>query len=960
MINLRVRTEYSFRFAYGKIKEVIAQQGEYATITDRFNTFGHVPFVQECKKQGKKPILGVELAFVENASSKVRQTPYFVTLLARNAAGLSEIYALVSKSTKQKYYFNRLSYSELEEISENIIVIIFDSILQKYLPKDATRDFYYGVTPLTSYLDFKKNTLNFISTSDNLYDNQKSKELYEIILGNGKFEDRTELSHILNEEEWRQEVKFLDEEDKDLSIILAKQLAKTIENFDFTQAELPLAKETKSLWELCCEGAEKRGEASPAHGKLQNPIYVERLEYEINLIKEKKFENYFYLVYDMVNFAKKHMLVGPARGSSAGSLVCYWLGITDVDPIKHGLIFERFIDVNRADLPDIDIDFQDTKREMLLVYLKEKYGDDCVAKLGTISEYKPKSILTELSKVLDIPVWEIKDLKDAIIERSGGDSRASNCLEDTFNEMDIGKEFIKKYPKLKYSQYIEGHARHYGQHAAAIVVADKSLDHYCALDYSVDGCQLNKIDAESVNLLKMDCLGLRTLSVIQDCLDLIKKDREWIVNYPLDDKKAFDVINSRKFYGIFQFEGNALISVSKQIEIKEFEDISAITALARPGPLISGGTTAYVKAKNNNEPNYLPFCEKYTKDTFGIIIYQEQVMNIAREIGNLSWKDTSDLRKAMSKSLGKEFFDKYYEKFEIGAMTIEGMTKENALLIWNNINTMGSWAFNKSHSIAYGMISYWCMVLKAHWPLEFALATLQNAKDSGQVVQILKELVNEGYEYKSFDVKLSDIGWSIKEGKLIGGFTNIKGIGMKKAEKLIEKRESGKDLTVSEKKSLFNAETPYDNLFEFRTNFSDFYENWDLFMREKPLYIKDISDKRQEVRFIAKTVSINLRDANETVMLKRRNGDLITDGKVKFLDLKLADDTDVINARINRELYAKFGNEIVNRDKLGSHYLVCGKSLDGFRYVIINNIKKITEEEIKQKFAKNNEKVVDL
>lgn len=942
MINLRVRTEYSFRFAYGKLKEVIKKQGDCATITDRFNTFGHIPFVQECKKQGKKPILGVELAFVENATSKVRQTPYFVTLLAKNSIGLSEIYELVSKSTKQKYYFNRLSFSDLEQISDNVVIIVCDALLQNY-----TKKAFYGVSPTTPIGDLKKVKLPLVAISDNLYDCVKSKELYEIILGNGSFDDRVELSHILSAEEWKQEVRILSEKQKEIAINMTYDIMSTISNFDFTQAQLPKAAEKKSLYDLCIEGAQKR--------PMTGLAYTDRLAYELALIKEKNFEDYFYLVYDMVNYAKKHMLVGPARGSSAGSLVCYWLGITDIDPIQHGLIFERFIDVNRADLPDIDIDFQDTKREMLLDYLKEKYGKDCVAKLGTISEYKPKSILTELSKVLEIPVWEIKDLKDAIIERSGGDSRASNCLEDTFNEMDIGKEFIQKYPKLQYSQFIEGHARHFGQHAAAIVVADKPLSHYCALDYSVDGCQLNKIDAESVNLLKMDCLGLRTLSVIQDCLDLIGKDRDWMVNYPLDDKKAFDVINSRKFYGIFQFEGHALISVSKQIEIKEFEDISAITALARPGPLISGGTTAYVKAKNNNEPNYLPHCEEYTKETFGVIVYQEQVMQIVRNIGNFSWKDTSTIRKAMSKSLGEEFIQNMTDKFVAGAAQ-NNIDKETALKIWKSVYSMGSWAFNKSHSIAYGMISYWCMVLKAHHPLEFALATLKNAKDEEQTVQILKELVNEGYEYRPFDKELSEVDWCIKDGKLIGGFKNIKGVGQKKAEKLVEKRQQGKEMTVAEKKSLFNAETPYDNLFEFRTNFADFYDNWEIFMKTKPMLIKDIDDKAQEVRFLAKTVSLNLRDANEAVMVKRRNGELIKDGMVKFLDLKMADDTDVINCRINRELYQKFGNEMINRDKVGDHYLVQGRSLNGFRYVIIQNIKKITEQEIKEKIEKYNSK----
>jgi DNA polymerase III alpha subunit len=946
MINLRVRTEFSFRYAYGKISEIISSQQEFAAITDRFNTFGHIPFFEECKKQNKKPILGVELAFCEDATLKVRQVIYFVVLLAKNQQGLSEIYKLVSKSTKQKYYVNRLSFSDLSNLSENIITIISDSKLEKELDKKS--ESFYGISPTTNYFDFKLSRLPKSAISDNLYDKPISKNLYQIIIGSD-FENRTEPSHILSEVEWKNSIRFLSEAEKEQAVTNTYSIANKIEKFNFPKAELPKSDNKKTLLELCNEGKLQRK-------KLQwNNIYEERLNYEIDLIKQKNFEDYFYIVYDLVKFAKSNMLVGCARGSSAGSIVCYLLGITDIDPIPFNLIFERFIDVNRQDLPDIDIDFQDTKREMLLDYLKEKYGADCVAKLGTISQYKPKSIITELSKVLQIPQWEIKDLKDAIIERSDGDARASNCLEDTFNDLEIGKDFIKKYPKLNYSKFIEGHSRHFGQHAAAIVVADKSLENYCSIDYSVDGCQLDKIDAESVNLLKMDCLGLRTLSVIQDCLDIIGKDREWMIDYPLDDQKAFDVINSRKFYGIFQFEGQALISIAKQINIKNFEDVSAITALARPGPLISGGTTQYIKAKNNNCPEYLPHCEEYTKDTHGVIVYQEQVMQIVRNIGQLSWEDTSTIRKAMSKSYGKEFFDKFFVKFRDGAKSKFNIDADTAEKIWNKVNTMGSWAFNKSHSIAYGMISYWCMVLKAHHPLEFALATLKNAKDEEQVVQILKELAQEGYEYKPFDKDLSEIDWSIKDGKLIGGFINIKGVGQLKAKKMIEKRNKNTELTVAEKKLLFNAETPFDILFEFNHKFSEFYQNWDLFFKNKPMLVKEIIDKKQDVRFLAKTISATLRDCNESININKRGGKVIKDGCLKFLDLKMQDDTDSILCRISRENFEEFGSEIINKNKIGDYYLVQGSSLDGFRYVMIKKIKKITPEQILEKINKNRE-----
>lgn len=941
MINLLCRTEYSFRYAYGKISDIVPSSGLESTvaITDRFTTFGHIPFYKLCKKYKKKPILGVELAFVDDATLKIKQNPSYVNLLAINQDGLKTIYELVSKSTKQKYYYNRLSREDLLHINQDDVVIIFkDKPAEKFLKN--RKNTYQGVTSTSSYIDCINASFPLVAVSDNLYDIPEHETLYQIIMGSGQFETSSHPRHLLTETEWRYETQFLPKELQDQAIENIKKIDQTILEFDLRKAELPKSSENKSLRELCVNNAPNR------KIDLNNPIYKERLDRELDLIHKKKYEEYFYLVYDLVNWAKQHMLVGPARGSSAGSLVCYLLNITDIDPIPFNLIFERFIDINRFDIPDIDIDFQDTKRDMILDYLKDKYGFKCVAKLGTVSKYKPKSILGELAKFLGIPVYETKDLKNAIPERSGGDARANNCIEDTFRDLDIGKEFLEKYPNMIYSQYIENHNRHFGQHAAGIVVSDLPLENYCSVDYNTDGCYLDKKDAEVVNLLKMDCLGLRTLSVIQDCLDLIGKDREWLINYPLDDQKAFDVINERKFGGVFQFEGFALINIAKQINIKEFEDISAITALARPGPLVSGGTNKYITHKNNPDKIvYLPKCEEYTKETYGVVIYQEQLMQISRGVGDLSWEDTSELRRAASKSLGDEFFGKYKEKFIQGASKKHGLKLEEIEQIWSSICTFGSWAFNKSHSISYGLISYYCMVLKAHWPLEFALATLKNAKDEEQVTNILKELSREEYIFKPFDRDLSQVDWSIQDGKLIGGFINIKGVGVKKAKALISKRENNEEFTVAERKLLYNASTPYDHIFEFKEKFQDFYDNWGLFFKEKPCYIIDI-EMGCEVRFLAKTISISLRDLNEEILIKKRDGKVIKDGCVTFLDLKFTDDTDSVQGRINAELFEKLGRQISERDKIGSYYLIQGFCCKDFKYIIVKNIKKITPEEV--------------
>lgn len=945
MINLKIHTEYSFRYAYGKIKEIVTNSHEVVSMTDRNTTFGHIPFWKECKKQNKKCILGVELAFVQDAKLKVRQATYYVTLLAINQKGLSKIYELTSKASTQKYYFNRLSFKELQKIAEKDVVVIFEnSYIAQFLKN--RKNTYYGISPMTVYNDYKaiKDDFNIVAISNNLYDVKEHEALYQIILGyrgkdkNSVYESRTELSHILSEEEWKEELYWLTEEEKKKAIENTSSISSKIDEIEFEKAELPKQGTGKTLRELCIEGCKIRGI------DLTNKDYCKRINKELDLIEQKNYEEYFFLTKDLVDYAKKHMLVGPGRGSAGGSLVCYLLGITEIDPLKFGLIFERFIDINRKDLPDIDIDFQDDKVYMCIEYLKNKYGSDCVAKLGTLIRYKPKITLVEISKILNVPSWKMKDLKDNIIIRGAGDKRSDKCLEDTFKNLDIGQNYINKYPGLIYSQYIENHIRHTGKHAGGIVVSNKPLHNYCSVNLKDEVCLLDKRDAEIVNLLKMDCLSVSELTVIKNCLDAIGKDREWLINYRLDDKKVFDIVNDKKSTGIFQFGGYALKGVARKIDIKSFDDICALTALARPGPLGSGGTEAYVKAKNSNNPKFLPKCEKYTKETYGVIVYQEQFMFIIKDVGKLSWEDTSILRKAMSKSYGEEFFEQYFEKFKKGCLE-NGLTLKEIKKLWKSITSMGKYAFNKAHSVAYAMLSYWCMVLKCYYPLEFVLETLRkNTKNPDKIIQLLKELEREGYKFKPFDKDLSEIDWCIKNNVLIGGYINIKGIGPKKAEKIIQKRKDGKALTVCENLKIYNAVTPYDCIFDCKEKYGDYYKNWKDYFREKPTLLKDIDGTNGEVRFLAKITSIKLRDVNEDVNVKKREGKVIKYGCLKYLDVTFSDDTDIIKGRINRDLYKKYGESIFKNNDKGKFFIVRGWCCDGFRYIIVKKIKKINEK----------------
>ena len=936
MLQIRTRTEYSFRKAYGPINNLVEGAGEAMGIVDS-GTWGHVPFNNACKKAGIKPIFGVEIAIVEDATDRSKQPANMMAFIAKNNSGLSEIYELVTKSTSKEnfYYFPRMSYEDLFSISENVIVLTGTNPILGLIPLTKKKHFYFEINPMTSKNSFlwaKKKGFHFIATSDNYYPKVTDRKAYEVLVGMNRTE-RTKPMHILNEWEWKDAVPWAPDEAIEMTYKIARDC-----NVDLPVAQMISFTPDKTLEQMCIDAAPSRGI------DLTDKVYKDRLTREIEMIASKKFEDYFYVIADMINYAKQHMMVGPARGSSAGSLVCYLTGITDVDPIKFDLLFERFIDITRADLPDIDIDFQDDRREMVFQYLRDKYGAEKVAHLGTVSRYKAKSTITEVAKELGIPAWEVNDLKGAIIERSGGDARAAMCIMDTFNDLDIGKEVLKKYPQMKIAEKMENHARHSGVHAAGIIVTEDPVSNYCSVSSQSGAAQIDKYDAESLNLLKIDALGLRTLSVLNDVLEQVGWEKEKIINFPLEDKEAFDVLNKEKHAGIFQFEGYALQSLTRQMKISNFEDIASITALARPGPLTSGGTTKYIRRKIGEEPvTYLhPLAEEITKVTFGVVVYQEQVMTIARDVGKLSWEDVSQLRKAMSKSLGEEFFDRYWQKFKVGAEE-QGIPEDESIKIWKNINTMGSWAFNRSHAIAYGLVSYWCCVLKSRFPLEFAAACLRNVKDEDQGVKLLREVVKEGLVYKPYDKFKSSLNWSVQDGELIGGLIGIKGIGPKMAEDIVERRRLSQPLTPRQENLLDSGETPYDDIFECERRFGHIKQNPAEHNIKTP--ITDIhnleADNPGEFVVFGKLVEKNLRDLNEAVNLAKRGGRRAETHNL-WLNMKFEDDTGPILAGIDRWKYPKLGKPIVEEGKINDWYLLKGKINKGFRKLQVDKWRKLT------------------
>lgn len=935
MINLRVHTEFHFDFSdrgYGKLPDVVARikalgQGA-AAITDS-TAFGHISWFRECAKAGIKPLLGAEVRIpLDDGAGNAR-----MTLIARNNAGLEEMYGLTSLAASDAIELEAVlkSSADVFKLTGTLPAL---SKSQARLLKGAYADISPGTPPELREAKLKSG-LKLLATSENRYCSPEDKSAFQLF--GGGVEGYAQ--HLLGEREAKVYMKFLPPDAFTLSDTIAKQCTVT----------LPVAHNmtVKGDLEKIC-----RANIKARLGRWTKR-YEERLTLELRMIREKKFESYFLIISDMVRYAKRHMVVGPARGSAAGSLVCYLADITDVDPLVHGLLFERFIDVTRADLPDIDLDFPDTKRELVITYLQDKYGRDNVVHLGTTLTLQPKSILKLVSKRLEIKMWEFQPLLDTMIERSSGDSRAMNCLLDTLEGMDAGKAILSRFPAVRTATAFEGHANATGTHAAGIIVCAEPVKKYCTVDSRTATAQIDKVDAEKINLLKIDVLGLRTLSVLEYCLEQLPK-RIDLTKIPLEDPAAFALLNDGKWAGIFQFEGDAVQMLTKQMHIEYFSDIVALGALARPGPLNSGGASNWADRRMGRQriSHLHKLCEEFTEETYGIVIYQEQVMSIGRKIGRLDWDDVTELRKAMSKSKGEEFFNRYYDKFLKGAVA-QGLDAKEARHIWDHLNTMGSWSFNKSHAVSYGLISYWCAYMKAHYPREFAAATLRHTKGEEQTINLLRELREEGVDYVAFDPLTSMENWQVIKGRLTGGFINLKGVGETTAVELVRTRGSW---TAKQQAKVENAEVLYSNVFPTQTRYGALYRDpkaCGLPAVRKLWTARELDDAKardslpDEFFFIGRLADKVPRDLNEYVFQVKR----VQEGRPKmlthetaYLNVVTEDDTGRVYATINNRMYDEVGHAIVQKGVVGKSWYVFRGRLNKIRRVNITWAKDITEE----------------
>lgn len=661
----------------------------------------------------------------------------------------------------------------------------------------------------------------------------------------------------------------------------------------------------------------------------------------------------------MLQLAKAKKKLPNKNNSSLG----YVLGITDELPKGRPPIWYD------SELPDIDIDFSDQRRQMVFDYAAKKYGEDHVARLGTVTMFKPTSALNAAGTALQVPKWQVSKVLDGVIERSSGDSRAMNALEDTLNETDAGRQLLKDFPEVVIAGRLEGHPNNSSQHAAGIIITQEPIAEYVAVDRRSKSAMVDKKDAEDLNLLKIDALGLTQLSIFERTLQLIgKPDKSgYLETLPLDDKKAFDVLNKGHWAGIFQFTGGALQSLVKQITITKLDDMIAITALARPGPMATGGANSWVKRRSEKEEvsTLHPLLTELTKDTLGIIVYQEQVIYIMRTIGKFSWEDTSAIRKAMSGRLGNEFFEKYRINFLKGAQE-NGINAKLAGEIFDQTCTFGSWGFNKSHAVAYGLVSYWSCYLKAHHPMEFAAATLDAEADPSKQIALLRELKGEGIDYVAVDPDHSTDRWvPVTEGKnkrqyLVGPLTAIKGIGPNTVMKIMEARKENKPLPPKLLEKLKEAKTDLDTLYPIADRVKKLHPDLTkLNIVSTPTPIIKVQCNMEgpqtgkygevEVMIIGIVNKIAPKDENETVNIMKREAagrKGILTGPTAALNMFVEDDSDEIFCKIDRWKFEEIGRQVVERGRAGkSIWAIKGTVPKFFRMVSVSAIKFIGDME---------------
>lgn len=840
-VHLHVHTQYSLLDGACRIKDLVQRAVEYQMpalgITDHGNLFGAVDFYQTAVSLGVKPIIGCE-AYVATTGSRLEKTPRqkgsvaHLVLFARDDEGYRNLMKLVSAGYLEGfYYYPRMDKEILASHARGLLATsgCLKGEVAWHLQQGnynaalkAADDLHQIFGKGNFYLELmdhglaEQKTVNegllkisqdlglpLVVTNDVHYLEQSQFTAHEALLC-------IQTQSMLDDPK-RMRLKTDQFYFKDPALMkkefgwIPQALTNTLEiaqkcqlKLDFDQIHLPKFTppegKTKEAYlrELCQEGLKRR------YSGLTKEI-TSRLEYELKTIERMGFVSYFLIVWDFINFAKQNGIpVGPGRGSAAGSLVSYLLGITDLDPLKYGLLFERFLNPDRSGMPDIDIDFCYERRPEVINYVTRKYGKENVAQIITFGTMQAKAAVRDVGRVMGVAYTEVDKIAKLIPHELGITIEDALQKEPQFGKLYKDDETARKI--IDTAQVLEGLNRHASTHAAGVVIADKPLNEYVPLfktsdDQITTGYAMNAI--AKTGLLKMDFLGLRTLTVISEAVKLIGR-RHGIPldmnNLPLDDAKTYELLGQANSFGVFQLESAGMRELLKKIRPSEFEDIISVLALYRPGPMGSGMLDDFIKRKRGEvQVKYdHPKLEPVLKATYGIIVYQEQVMEMAVALAGFSMTQADHLRRAMSKKI-QAVMEKMREDFVKGCLKASGIDEKKANKLFDLIDYFSGYGFNRSHSAAYAMISYQTAYLKANYPVEFMCALLNSEKNNtDKIVEYVKESEAMGIKILPPEINQSVEQFDVVDDRTIRfGLLAVKNVGSTAIASIIENRKEG-------------------------------------------------------------------------------------------------------------------------------------------------------------------------
>jgi len=800
LIHLHNHTEYSLLDGVVRIKDLVKAARSFnmpaVAITDHANLYGVVEFYKTCKEAEIKPIIGCELYTTPNRLEKDTQRNHLV-LLCKDKTGYNNLIKLVSRANTEGFYYKpRIDRELLEQHHEGLIALsgcmageIPQLILAgKLAEAEKTAEYYRDLLGEDFYLELQdhgipeqtavnrelvqiadKLKIPLVATNDVHYLEQKDAYIQDVLLCIGTKDV------LSNPERFRfdsDQFYFKSpEEMKDLFGHVPEALKNTFKvaekcnlEFDFGQHLLP--KFPTDNPEALLRALAFKG-LLPRYGPSPSKEVMARVNYELEVITKMGFADYFLIVHDIINWARENNIpVGPGRGSAAGSIVAYLLGITQLCPLKNGLLFERFLNPARISMPDIDIDFCYDRRQEVIDYIIRRYGQDRVAQIITFGTMAAKAAIRDVGRVMEKPLSDI----DRLAKRTEVLSAATDPeLQDV---IDVARE-------------VEGKPRHTGTHAAGVIIAPGPITDYVPVQLN-NGNLVTQFDmgtCEEIGLLKMDILGLKTLTVISDTLKLIGGLD--INKIPLDDRKTYSLLSRGETIGVFQVESPGMQGILKKMRPSRFEDLVAAVALFRPGPLGSGMVDDYIDGKHGKKKvKYLhPVLESILKETYGVILYQEQTMKIATDMAGFSLAEADNMRRAIGKKK-PEVLKTLREAFVKGCEA-RGIDKKIAEEVFTLIDYFSGYGFNKSHSAAYALIAYQTAYLKAHYPAEFMTALLSNTSDQDKIALYLSDCRRMGIKMLPPDINKSKREFTLDKGAIRFGLGAVKNLGDAALDKII-------------------------------------------------------------------------------------------------------------------------------------------------------------------------------